>query len=234
MLPTEPEIPNDAPENNPPNTPEQSILSTGSMPIPDVQSPIHCITIVGQIEGHMVLPPHNKTTKYEHILPMLIAIEESPDIKGFLVLLNTVGGDVEAGLAIAEMISGMTTPSVSIVLGGGHSIGVPLAVCTRYSFIVPSATMTIHPIRMNGLVIGVPQTYDYFNKMQERVVNYVVEHSHITKETFTELMMRTGDIANDVGTILVGQEAVNCGLIDEIGSLDKAMKKLRELMEEAK
>lgn len=234
MLPAEPEIPNDAPENNPPNTPEQSILSTGSMPIPDVQSPIHCITIVGQIEGHMVLPPHNKTTKYEHILPMLIAIEESPDIKGFLVLLNTVGGDVEAGLAIAEMISGMTTPSVSIVLGGGHSIGVPLAVCTRYSFIVPSATMTIHPIRMNGLVIGVPQTYDYFNKMQERVVNYVVEHSHITKETFTELMMRTGDIANDVGTILVGQEAVNCGLIDEIGSLDKAMKKLRELMEEAK
>ncbi|MDD4797865.1 MAG: ATP-dependent Clp protease proteolytic subunit [Eubacteriales bacterium] len=230
----EPELPSDAPENNPPTTPEQSIVSTGSMPLPDVQSPIHCITIIGQIEGHMVLPPHNKTTKYEHILPMLIAIEESPDIKGFLVLLNTVGGDVEAGLAIAEMISGMTTPSVSIVLGGGHSIGVPLAVCTRYSFIVPRATMTIHPIRMNGLVIGVPQTYDYFNKMQERVVNYVVEHSQIDKATFTELMMRTGDLANDVGTILVGQEAVNCGLINEIGSLDKAMAKLKELMEEEK
>ncbi|MDD3242513.1 MAG: ATP-dependent Clp protease proteolytic subunit [Eubacteriales bacterium] len=208
------------------------MVSTGSTPIPEVHSPIHCLTIIGQVEGHIVLPPHNKTTKYEHILPMLIAIEESPEIKGFLVLLNTVGGDVEAGLAIAEMISGMTKPSVSIVLGGGHSIGVPLAVSADYSFIVPSATMTVHPIRMTGLVIGVPQTYDYFNRMQERVVNYVVDHSGIEWDTFTELMMRTGDMANDVGTILVGEEAVQCGLIDEVGSLDKALLRLKGMIKE--
>lgn len=232
MLPNEDDFPGAMPEEDGQDSVQQSIVQTGALPIAAPQSPVHCITIVGQIEGHMVLPPHNKTTKYEHILPMLIAIEESPDIKGFMVLLNTVGGDVEAGLAIAEMISGMTKPSVSIVLGGGHSIGVPLAVSTNHSFIVPSATMTIHPIRMTGLVIGVPQTYDYFNKMQERVVNYVVDHSKISRDTFCELMMRTGDLANDIGTILVGNEAVECGLIDGIGSLDLAMAKLKELMGE--
>lgn len=194
------------------------------------KSPIHCITIVGQVEGHIILPAHNKTTKYEHIIPMLVAIEESPDIKGFLVLLNTVGGDVEAGLAISEMIAGMSKPSVSVVLGGGHSIGVPLAVSTTYSFIAPSATMTIHPIRHTGLVISVPQTFDYLNKMQDRVVSFIVNHSHVSHNKFMELMTRTGEMASDVGTILIGKEAVECGLIDEMGTLDKAMSKLRELI----
>jgi ATP-dependent protease ClpP protease subunit len=194
------------------------------------KSPIHCITIVGQIEGHMVLPPHNKTTKYEHIMPMLVAIEESPDIKGFLVLLNTVGGDVEAGLAIAEMIAGMAKPSVSIVLGGGHSIGVPLAVSTTYSFIAPTATMTIHPIRLNGMVISAPQTFEYLNKMQERVVSFITTHSNIARDRFMELMTRTGEMANDIGTILIGNEAVECGLIDETGTLERAMAKLHELI----
>lgn len=194
------------------------------------KSPIHCITIVGQIEGHMVLPPHNKTTKYEHIMPMLVAIEESPDIKGFLVLLNTVGGDVEAGLAIAEMIAGMSKPSVSIVLGGGHSIGVPLAVSTTWSFIAPTATMTVHPIRLNGMVISAPQTFEYLNKMQERVVSFITSHSSIPHDRFMELMTRTGELANDMGTILIGSEAVACGLIDETGTLERAMVKLRDLI----
>lgn len=196
------------------------------------KSPIHCITIVGQIEGHMVLPPHNKTTKYEHIMPMLVAIEESPDIKGFLVLLNTVGGDVEAGLAIAEMVAGMSKPSVSIVLGGGHSIGVPLAVCTTYSFIAPTATMTVHPIRLNGMVISAPQTFEYLNKMQERVVSFITSHSKISHDKFMELMTRTGEMANDMGTILIGNEAVACGLIDETGTLERAMVKLRDLIDQ--
>lgn len=196
------------------------------------KSPIHCITIVGQIEGHMVLPPHNKTTKYEHIIPMLVAIEESPDIKGFLVLLNTVGGDVEAGLAISEMIAGMAKPSVSVVLGGGHSIGVPLAVSTTWSIIAPTATMTIHPIRMNGMVISAPQTFDYLNKMQDRVVSFVTTHSTISRERFIEMMTRTGELANDMGTILIGSEAVSCGLIDETGTLERALSKLRELIEQ--
>ena len=194
------------------------------------KSPIHCITIVGQIEGHMVLPAHNKTTKYEHIIPMLVAIEESPDIKGFLVLLNTVGGDVEAGLAIAELIAGMSKPSVSVVLGGGHSIGVPLAVSTTWSFIAPPAPMTIHPIRLNGMVISAPQTFDYLNKMQDRVVSFVTSHSSISRERLMEMLTRTGEMANDMGTILIGPEAVACGLIDETGSLEKALSKLRELI----
>ncbi len=203
-------------------------------PLPPMveKSPIHCITIVGQIEGHIILPAHNKTTKYEHIIPMLVAIEESPDIKGFLVLLNTVGGDVEAGLAISEMIAGMSKPSVSVVLGGGHSIGVPLAVSTTHSFIAPSATMTIHPIRHTGLVISVPQTFDYLNKMQDRVVSFIAAHSRVSHEKFLEMMMRTGEMAGDVGTILIGKEAVACGLIDELGTLDKALSKLRSLIEE--
>ena len=200
------------------------------LPAGNSTSPIHCLTIVGQIEGHMVLPAHNKTTKYEHILPMLIAIEENPDIQGFLVILNTVGGDVEAGLAISEMISGMKKPSVSLVLGGGHSIGVPLAVSTRRSFIAPTATMTVHPIRMNGLVLGVSQTYDYLNRMQERVVSFVCGHSRIKREKFMELMQSTDTLANDIGTILVGEDAVACGLIDHVGSLKQAMDCLKELI----
>ncbi len=227
--PIEPEQPN----NPPPN--EDNTANYGTPP--PVQplaprSPIHCITIVGQIEGHMVLPAVNKTTKYEHIIPMLVAIEESPDIKGFLVLLNTVGGDVEAGLAISELIAGMSKPSVSVVLGGGHSIGVPLAVSTTWSYIAPTATMTIHPIRLNGMVISAPQTFDYMNKMQDRVVSFVTQHSSISRESLVEMLTRTGELANDMGTILIGSEAVECGLIDGVGSLESALTKLRELIAE--
>lgn len=230
-MPLIPAEPPSAPEQPPAPPPDQT--ANYGVP-PQVQplapkSPIHCITIVGQIEGHMILPPHNKTTKYEHVMPMLVAIEECPDIKGFLVLLNTVGGDVEAGLAIAEMIAGMSKPSVSIVLGGGHSIGVPLAVSTSYSFIAPTATMTIHPIRLNGMVISAPQTFEYLAKMQDRVVSFIASHSRIPKEKFMELMTRTGEMANDMGTILIGSEAVSCGLIDETGTLELALGKLREL-----
>lgn len=231
MLPYEPCEPEQEEQNN--NQRNDPVVQFGTPePPPQMQSPIHCVTIVGQVEGHLVLPAHNKTTKYEHIMPMLVAIEESPQIEGFLVLLNTVGGDVEAGLAISEMIAGMSKPSVSIVLGGGHSIGVPLAVSTTYSFIAPTATMTVHPIRMNGLVIGIPQTYEYFNKMQERVVSFVVQHSRMDRDKFMEYLMRTGDLANDVGSILVGQQAVDCGLIDEMGTLSSALGKLRELIEQ--
>ena len=193
---------------------------------------IHCLTIIGQVEGHFILPPQNKTTKYEHVLPQLVAIEESEDIKGLLVLLNTVGGDVEAGLAIAELISGMKKPTVSLILGGGHSIGVPLAVSAKRSFIVPSATMTVHPVRMNGTVLGVPQTLSYFEKMQERIVKFVTANSKITKEKFTELMMQTGELVMDVGTVLDGVSAVECGLIDELGNLAEAVDCLYTLIDE--
>lgn len=182
----------------------------------------------------MVLPPQNKTTKYEHVIPQLVAIEESEEIDGLLLILNTVGGDVEAGLAIAEMIASMSKPTVSLVLGGGHSIGVPMAVATNYSFIAPSATMTIHPIRLNGMVIGVPQTYEYFDRMQDRVVQFVTKNSNISKERFRELMLKTGELANDVGTILFGEEAVKYGLIDEMGGLKEALKKLYELIAKRK
>jgi ATP-dependent protease ClpP protease subunit len=212
-----------------------SIKEMGSLTVPAAaQNNIHCLSIIGQIEGHIVLPPQNKTTKYEHVIPQLVAIEESKEIEGLLLVLNTVGGDVEAGLAIAEMVSSMSKPSVSLVLGGGHSIGVPLSVCTRYSFIAPTATMTVHPIRMSGLVIGVPQTYEYFNKMQERVVNFITEHSGITKEKFTELLFRTGELANDIGTILIGEDAVEYKLIDQVGGLKDALQKLKELINENK
>lgn len=193
---------------------------------------IHCLSIIGQIEGHLILPPQNKTTKYEHVIPQLVAIEENPEIEGLIIILNTVGGDVEAGLAISEMIASMDKPSVSLVLGGGHSIGVPLAVSANYSFIAPSATMTIHPIRMNGLIIGVPQAYEYFDKMQERVVQFVSKNSKISKEKFKELMLKTGELANDVGTVLFGEEAVKYGIIDECGGLANALNKLYELIEE--
>ena len=208
----------------------QEIKELGTMTISNPKGNIHCLTIIGQIEGHIILPPQNKTTKYEHVIPQLVAIEENDDIDGLLLVLNTVGGDVEAGLAIAEMISSMSKPKVSLVLGGGHSIGVPMAVSTDYSFIAPSATMTIHPIRLNGLVIGVPQTYEYFDKMQERVVQFVSNNSLISKEAFRKLMLKTGELANDVGTVLFGEEAVNSKLICAVGGLSDALNKLYELI----
>lgn len=193
---------------------------------------LHCLTVIGQIEGHYILPPQNKTTKYEHVIPQLVAIEESDEIEGLLIILNTVGGDVEAGLAIAELISTMKKPTVSIVLGGGHSIGVPLAVCAKRSFIVPSATMTIHPVRMNGLVLGVPQTLSYFDKMQERIVRFVTDNSKITAEKFRSLMMNTGELIMDVGSVLDGEMAVESGLIDSLGGLSDALECLYRLIEE--
>ncbi len=195
-------------------------------------SKIHCLTIVGQVEGHMQLPPQNKTTKYEHVIPQIVAIEQNPNIEGLLIILNTVGGDVEAGLAIAEMIASLSKPSVSIVLGGGHSIGVPIAVSTHYSFIAGTATMTIHPIRLTGLVIGVPQTFEYLDKMQERVVNFVTHHSNITEEKFKELMFSKGNLTRDIGTNVVGADAVEYGLIDEVGGVGQAIRKLNELIEQ--
>jgi ATP-dependent protease ClpP protease subunit len=209
----------------------QLIKELGVTSVPKQESNIHCLSIIGQIEGHILLPPHNKTTKYEHVIPQLVAIEESKEIEGLLLVLNTVGGDVEAGLAIAEMVASLSKPSVSLVLGGGHSIGVPMAVAANYSFIAKSATMTIHPIRLNGLVIGVPQTYEYFDKMQERVVQFVCNHSQISKESFRQLMLKTGELANDVGTVLFGEEATRYGLIDQVGGLSDAIKKLNELIE---
>ena len=192
------------------------------------QGSIHCLSIIGQIEGHQILPEDVKTTKYEHVLPMLAAIEESPEIPGLLILLNTVGGDVEAGLAIAELSAGMSTPTVSLVLGGGHSIGVPLAVAAKRSFIAPTASMTIHPVRINGLVIGAPQTYEYLAGMQERIVSFVTAHSRISRRDYTRLMSDTRKLANDVGTILSGEEAVQCGLIDQIGTLSDALEYLKK------
>ena len=186
-------------------------------------SGIQCLTIVGQIEGHQLQPDDVKTTKYEHVLPLIAAIEETPEIEALLILLNTMGGDVEAGLAIAEMISGMKKPTVSLVLGGGHSIGVPLAVAAKRSMIVPSAAMTIHPVRLNGVVIGVPQTYNYFSRIQERIVGFVTKHSRIPREEYMRLMTNTDVLANDVGSVIYGEEAVNYGLIDQIGTLADAL-----------
>lgn len=221
----------DQQQENEQNPQLENIKELGQIEIPAFKSDIHCLTINGQVEGHMVLPPQNKTTKYEHVIPQLVAVEENPQIKGLLIVLNTVGGDVEAGLALAEMISTLSKPTVSIVLGGGHSIGSSIAVSANYTFIAPSATMTIHPIRLTGLVIGVPQTYEYLDKMQDRVINFVIQHSKVTEEKFRELMFRTGDLARDIGTVLVGKDAVDCGLIDQIGGLHDAIHKLHELME---
>ena len=192
---------------------------------------LHCLTVVGQIEGHYILPSQNKATKYEHVIPQLVAIEEDPEIEGLIIILNTVGGDVEAGLAIAELISGMKKPTVSLVLGGGHSIGVPLAVSAKRSFIAPSATMTIHPVRMSGLVLGVPQTLSYFDKMQDRITRFVTENSHISQETFKNLMMNTGELTTDVGSVIDGEKAVSVGLIDELGSLSSAISYLYGMIE---
>ena len=195
---------------------------------------IHCLTIVGQIEGHQILPDDCKSTKYEHVMPQLAAIEESKDIDGLLILLNTVGGDIEAGLGIAELISGMKKPTVSLVLGGGHSIGVPLAVAARRSFIAPSAGMTIHPVRMTGMVVAAPQTFNYFGRIQERVVEFVVKNSGISREKFTELMMCTGELATDVGSVIFGAQAVELGLIDAVGSLTDALNWLHNQIDAGK
>lgn len=213
----------------------EKIKQLGQSNIPQVpDSNVHVLTIIGQIEGHIQLPPQNKTTKYEHLLPQLIAIEQNPKIEGLLILLNTVGGDVEAGLALAEMIASISKPTVSIVLGGGHSIGVPVATATDYSFITPSATMTIHPIRLNGLVIGVPQTFEYIDKMQDRVINFVINHSNIKESTFKDLMFAKGNLTRDIGTNVVGEDAVKNGLIDEVGGVKEAMVKVAELIEDEK
>ena len=195
---------------------------------------IYTLTIIGQVEGHQVLPENVKTTKYEHILPLLAGIEESADIDGLLLLLNTVGGDIEAGLAIAEMVAGMKKPSVSLVLGGGHSIGIPLAVCTKKSFITPTASMTVHPVRMTGLVVGAPQTYRYFQRIQEQIADFVTANSAITRDRFERYMMATGEMATDVGTILYGKEAVASGLIDSLGGISDALGALRQMIAENK
>lgn len=202
--------------------------------VPDVPertpSNIHVLSIVGQIEGHQLLPTKNKTTKYEHVIPQLVAVEQDPKIDGLLVILNTVGGDIEAGLAIAEMVNSLSKPVVSLVLGGGHSIGAPIAVAADYSFIAPTATITIHPIRLTGLVIGVPQTYEYLDKMQARVIQFLVNHSQVTEERLREAMFRTGELVRDVGTVLIGNDAVQLGLIAELGGLSKALAHLHSLI----
>lgn len=213
-------------ENN-----SSSDFETGSITVKKNGHFIHCLTIIGQIEGHYILPSQNKTTKYEHVIPQLVAIEESAEIEGLLIILNTVGGDVEAGLAIAELLSTMKTPTASLVLGGGHSIGVPLAVSCRKSFIVPSATMTVHPVRLNGLVLGVPQTLSYFEKMQDRIVNFVENNSKISAADFRSLMMKTGELVMDVGTVLDGEGAVECGLVDSLGGLRDALDYLNSVIE---
>ncbi len=227
---------NEKPKDNaaPDKNDIEKIIKTGTVAASDGDSIIHCISIVGQIEGHYILEQTQKATKYEQLLPMLFSIEESPDIAGLLVLLNTMGGDVEAGLAIAELIASMTKPTVSVVLGGGHSIGVPLAVCCDRSFIVPSATMTIHPVRTNGFVIGVPQSFYYFDKMQERILDFICAHSNADKETLRSLMMDTDELANDVGSIVDGKKAVEIGLIDRLGGLGAAVEELNRMIKEGK
>ncbi len=212
----------------------EDIKELGVVPITGGKHRIHCLTIIGEIEGHNVLPEQSKTTKYEHVIPLLVAIEENPEIDGLLLILNTVGGDVEAGLAIAELISGMSKPTVSFVLGGGHSIGVPLAVSAKRSFIAPSATMTIHPVRMSGLVIGVPQTMNHFARMQKRITNFVESNSQMSAARFTELMMNTGELVTDVGSVLDGQRAVNEGLIDELGDLSSVLQYLSNMIDKYK
>ncbi|MBR5364820.1 MAG: ATP-dependent Clp protease proteolytic subunit [Clostridiales bacterium] len=217
-----------AKENPAAPAPDDRVLENGSVITAAGGDLIHCLTIIGQIEGHYLLGDGQKATKYEHIIPLLVSIEESEEIDGMLMVLNTMGGDVEAGLAIAEMVASMTKPTVSLVLGGGHSIGVPLAVSARRSFIVPSATMTIHPVRISGTVVGVPQTYYYFDRMQERIIDFICRHSDANEDKIRELLLRTDQIATDVGSILDGAEAVSIGLIDEVGGLCEALAALRE------
>lgn len=212
----------------------EKIIELGSDVTKSSCGNIYTLTIIGQIEGHQVLPETAKTTKYEHILPLLAGIEESEEIDGLLLLLNTVGGDIEAGLAIAEMIAGMKKPTVSLVLGGGHSIGIPLAVCTKKSFITPTASMTVHPVRMTGLVVGAPQTFRYFQRIQEQITDFVADNSGISREQFEEYMMKTGEMATDVGTILYGKEAVSSGLIDKLGGLSDALTALHRMIDKQK
>ncbi|WP_318652436.1 ClpP family protease [Paenibacillus lycopersici] len=209
----------------------ETIQQLGQTTTPASESNIFCMTIIGQVEGHLVLPPQNKTTKYEHLIPQLVAAEQNAKIEGIMIVLNTVGGDVEAGLAIAEMISSLTKPTVTLVLGGGHSIGVPIAVAGNVSFIAETATMTIHPIRLNGLVIGVPQTFEYLDKMQERVTRFVTSHSNVTEEKFKELMFKTGELTRDIGTTVIGTDAVKHGLIDQVGGIGQALRQLNMLIE---
>lgn len=212
----------------------QALQQLGQTNVPQMESNIFCLSIIGQIEGHLVMPPHNKTTKYEHVIPQIIAVEQNPKIEGMVIVLNTVGGDVEAGLAIAEMIATMSKPTVSIVLGGGHSIGVPIAVAADKSFIAATATMTIHPVRLTGLVIGVPQTFEYLEKMQDRVIRFVSHHSNVTEEKFRELMFRTGDLARDIGTNVIGADAVKYGLIDQVGGISDALHELNQMIQARK
>ena len=210
---------------------QKQITESGSVTTRNNGHTVHCLTVIGQIEGHYILPSQNKTTKYEHVIPQIVAVEEDPHIDGLLMLLNTVGGDVEAGLALAELVAGMKKPTVSLVLGGGHSIGVPLAVAAKRSFIAESASMTIHPVRMNGLVLGIPQTLEYFQRMQDRITNFVTQNSNITKERFTTLAMNTQELVMDVGTVLDGPDAVEEGLIDSLGSLSDAMDCLNRMID---
>lgn len=238
----EPKQDKNSPKNSSPAEPaekaaadiNQNIKEMGQMPTPvdNTENPIHCITIIGQVEGHVSMPPQNKTTKYEHLIPQLVGLCDNHKVKGVLVILNTVGGDVEAGLALAELIASIEKPVVSLVLGGAHSIGVPIAVASDYSFITQTASMTIHPVRMSGTVIGVAQTFEYFDQMQERIVEFVSSNSNISADRFRELMLDTGKLAKDVGTILVGKQAVEEQLIDEVGGLSQAMNKLHELIKE--
>ena len=209
----------------------EQVVELGSDLTKSDRGNIYTLTIIGQVEGHQVLPETCKTTKYEHILPLLAGIEESEDIDGVLLLLNTVGGDIEAGLAIAEMVAGMKKPTVSLVLGGGHSIGIPLAVCTKKSFITPTASMTVHPVRMTGLVVGAPQTFRYFHRIQEQITDFVTKNSRIRREDFENYMMAIGEMATDVGTILYGKQAVECGLIDKLGGLSDALAALHKMIE---
>ncbi len=212
----------------------ENIKEMGTVELTGGKHKIFCLTVIGEIEGHNVLPEQSKTTKYEHVIPQLVAIEQSSEIEGLLIILNTVGGDVEAGLALAELISGLSKPTVTFVLGGGHSIGVPLAVAAKRSFIAPSATMTVHPVRMTGLVIGVPQTMDHFSRMQNRITDFVVNNSKITKTKFQKLLMNTGEMVTDVGTVLNGKLAVEYGLIDSIGNLSDVLNCLNEMIEKNK
>ena len=212
------------------DTPQQQLVEMGSSVVKNRHGTIHCLTIIGQIEGHTMAPQNTKSTKYEHVLPLLAAIEESEEVDGLLLLLNTMGGDIEAGLGIAEMIAGMTKPTVTLVLGGGHSIGIPLAVSGQRTFMAPSASMTIHPVRMSGTMIAAPQTYHYFDRIQERIIRFVAKNSHIKPEKFRELMLKSGDMSNDVGSVVYGEEAVALGLMDQVGTLHDALEALYGMM----
>ena len=229
MSDTKPEV---IPEER--DTPQQQLVEMGSSVVKNRHGTIHCLTIIGQIEGHTMAPQNTKSTKYEHVLPLLAAIEESEEVDGLLLLLNTMGGDIEAGLGIAEMIAGMTKPTVTLVLGGGHSIGIPLAVSGQRTFIAPSASMTIHPVRMSGTMIAAPQTYHYFDRIQERIIRFVANNSHIKPEKFRELMLKSGDMSNDVGSVIYGEEAVALGLMDQVGTLHDALEALYGMIGKSK